>query len=130
MEEISRAKIRIFRKGKCMSLDEQFQAFWVSYPRRVGKGTARTVFSKAIKKTTLEDMLKAITEYVANKPDWMDYKHPATWLRSEGWEDQWEPPQPKSPRYGNPEYKPASKPSQTREEYIRAEIERAERSFR
>lgn len=113
-----------------MTKEEQFEALWSSYPRRIAKANARKAFDKAIKKTTLDEMLKAITVYVANKPDWMDYKHCATWLNSEGWLDEYEPPQPKAPRYGNPEYKPASKPSQTREEYIRAEMERAERSFR
>ena len=111
-----------------MTKEEAFETFWKCYPRRVAKGAARTAFAKAIKKTDLETMLKAITEYVAKKPEKIDFKHPATWLNGECWDDEWEPPQPKAPqqivntahlqRY------------QSREEYLAAELVRADRSFR
>ena len=91
--------------------EEQFEAFWRSYPRRVAKGAARKAWDKAIKKTTLENMLKAITEYVAKKPEKIDFKHPATWLNGECWDDEWEPVQARvqrpmfqqSANYGRPE---------------------------
>lgn len=94
-----------------MTKEQQFESFWKSYPRRVAKGAARRAFDKAIKKTTLENMLKAITEYVAKKPEKIDFKHPATWLNSECWEDEWEPAQARvqrpmfaqSANYGRPE---------------------------
>lgn len=94
-----------------MTKEEQFEAFWKSYPRRVAKGAARKAWDKAIKKTTLENMLKAITEYVAKKPEKIDFKHPATWLNGECWDDEWEPVQPRvqrpmfqqSANYGRPE---------------------------
>jgi hypothetical protein len=108
-----------------MTKEEQFEMFWKSFPRRVAKGAARKAFDKAIKKTTLENMLKAITEYVAKKPEKIDFKHPATWLNGECWDDEWEPDQPKvsaslttAARY------------QSREEYLAAELRRSERSFR
>jgi len=82
-----------------MTKDEQFAAFWRSYPRRISKGNARKAFDKAIKKTTLENMLKAITEYVARKPEKIDFKHPATWLNGECWDDEWEPTQAKAPTF-------------------------------
>lgn len=85
-----------------MTREEQFESFWKSYPRRVAKGAARKAFDKAIKKTTLESMLKAITEYVAKKPEKIDFKHPATWLNGECWDDEWEPSQARvqRPTYG------------------------------
>ncbi|RVQ21808.1 hypothetical protein [Sinorhizobium meliloti] len=85
-----------------MTKEQQFEAFWKSYPRRVAKGAARKAFDKAIKKTTLESMLKAITEYVAKKPEKIDFKHPATWLNGECWDDEWEPAQARvqRPTYG------------------------------
>lgn len=94
-----------------MTKGEQFESFWKSYPRRVAKGAARKAFDKAIKKTTLESMLKAITEYVAKKPEKIDFKHPATWLNGECWDDEWEPVQARvqrpmfqqSANYGRPE---------------------------
>lgn len=67
-----------------------FDQFWNSYPRRVAKGHARTAFEKAIRKTTLEIMLVAIGEYIRFKPERIDFKHPATWLNSEGWCDEWQ----------------------------------------
>lgn len=94
-----------------MTKEEQFEAFWKSYPRRVAKGAARKAWDKAIKKTTLENMLKAIPEYVAKKPEKIDFKHPATWLNGECWDDEWEPVQARvqrpsfvqSANYGRPE---------------------------
>ena len=94
-----------------MTKEDQFESFWKSYPRRVAKGAARKAWDKAIKKTTLENMLKAITEYVAKKPEKIDFKHPATWLNGECWDDEWEPVQARvqrpmfqqSANYGRPE---------------------------
>lgn len=76
-----------------MTKEDQFNIFWSSYPNRKGKTDARKAFDKAIKQTTLEIMLKAITEYVAKKPEWQGFKHPATWLRAGSWDDEWEPAQ-------------------------------------
>jgi len=111
-----------------MTRQEQFNAFWASYPNKKGKLDAEKAFEKAIKLTTLEVMLEAIAKYVACKPDWQAYKHPGPWLRGGHWCDEWEPPQPKAPqqivntahlqRY------------QSREEYLAAELVRADRSFR
>lgn len=106
------------------SRQSKFEIFWASYPRRLSKGKAREAFDKAIKKTTIDIMLKAITEYVAKKPDKIDYKYPATWLNGECWDDEWEPQQPKAPSFPSRAQK-----FQSREDYLRAEIERAERSF-
>jgi hypothetical protein len=113
-----------------MTKDEQFNIFWQSYPRRIAKGNALKAFDKAIKQTTLEVMLDAITKYVANKPDYQDYAHPASWLNGQRWHDEWEPQQPKVSKYATPQYQPVSKPNQSREDYLRAEMERAERSWR
>jgi hypothetical protein len=107
-----------------MTKEEQFSVFWNSYPHKMGKGDARKAFDVAIKKTTLDKMLAAITKYVAHKPDWQAYKYPGPWLRSERWDDEWEPQQPKAPSFPSRAQK-----FQTRDEYLRAELDRAERSF-
>lgn len=67
----------------------EFDAFWAAYPRRVAKGHARAAFDKAIRKTTLEKMLSAIADYIRFKPERIDFKHPATWLNGECWDDEW-----------------------------------------
>jgi hypothetical protein len=74
-----------------MTREDQFEAFWKAYPRRVAKGHARTAFDKAIRKTTLETMLAAIGDYILCKPERIDFKHPATWLNGECWSDEWKP---------------------------------------
>lgn len=102
-----------------MTKEEQFESFWKSYPRRVAKGAARSAFVKAVKKTTLEAMLKAITEYVAMKPEKIDYKHPATWLNGECWDDEWEPAQSKAPAL-----KTSADRFQSREEYIAYHVQK------
>jgi len=107
-------------------MTDQFSIFWASYPRRIAKGAARKAFDKAIKKTTLEVMLNAITVYVAMKPEKIDYKHPATWLNCECWDDEWEPPQA---RVQAGQITSVASRFQSRDEYLRAEIARAERSF-
>lgn len=73
-----------------MTLEDQFNTFWRTYPRRISKGTARTAFAKAIRKTTLETILAAIEDYKRFKPERIDYKHPATWLNGECWDDEWQ----------------------------------------
>lgn len=102
-----------------MTKEEQFEAFWRSYPRRVAKGAARSAFVKAIKKTTLEAMLEAVTKYVAMKPEKIDYKHPATWLNGECWDDEWEPAQSKAPAL-----KTSADRFQSREEYIAYHVQK------
>ena len=71
-------------------MSDDFDTFWSAYPRRISKGTARTAFAKAIRKTTLEAMLAAIEDYKRFKPERIDFKHPATWLNGECWSDEWE----------------------------------------
>lgn len=72
-----------------MTHEDDFSLFWRAYPRRISKGAARDAFTKAIRKTTLETMLAAITDYIRFKPERIDFKHPATWLNQECWDDEW-----------------------------------------
>lgn len=69
-----------------------FDDFWRAYPRRVAKGAARKAFDKAIKKTDIETILKAVEAYKVCKPDYQDWAHPSTWLNQERWEDEWDMP--------------------------------------
>ncbi len=100
-----------------MTKEEQFNTFWAAYPRRISKGAARTAFDKALKKTTPETMLAAIKAYVSHKPEKIDFKHPATWLNQECWDDEWSA----KPLFGSA--------PMGRKEYLEAELRRAERSW-
>lgn len=84
-----------------MTREEQFDAFWAAYPRRVAKGHARKAFDKAIRRTTLDTILAAITDYIRFKPERIDFKHPATWLNGECWEDEWRSVPTTRPMTGN-----------------------------
>ena len=113
---------------KPKNVDEQFSAFWSAYPNKKGKEDAMKAFKAAIRKTTLEVMLDGITRYVANKPDWQAYKHPGPWLRGGHYLDEWEPPQPKAPQQTITTTHLSR--FRSREEFLAAERERSERSFR
>lgn len=101
-----------------MTKDDKFETFWKSYPNKKGKADAKKAFEKAIKQAPIEVMLKAIADYIAHKPDWQGYKHPATWLRAGCWDDEWDH-KPSMP-FGR---------VQSREEYLAAEMRRSQRSF-
>lgn len=71
-----------------------FQAFWQAYPRRIGKGAARTAFKKALKFASTNDIIKGATEFAAHCEEMGTEKqyipHPSTWLNGERWEDDLE----------------------------------------
>lgn len=96
-----------------MKIDEQFEIFWGSYPRKVAKANAKKAFAKSIKLTSLEHMLDGITKYVANKPSYCDFCHPATWLNGGRYDDEYEIHQPKVS---------ATRPSETVDQHRRREI--------
>lgn len=106
------------------SVAKLFEIFWSSYPNKKARADAEKAFAKAIKQADIEALLKGITNYVANKPEWQAYKYPGPWLRSQCWLDEWEPQQASVKRFPT-----TAARHQTREEYLAAELRRAERSF-
>ena len=72
--------------------DGEFDRFWSLYPRKVGKGQARTAWGTAIRrKASVADILQGLRR--ANQR-WADdgtegqfIPHPATWLNGERWAD-------------------------------------------
>lgn len=69
-----------------------FDEFWKAYPRKEGKGQARTAWKSACKKTTPPVLISAAIEY----RQWLErqqkspqfYAMPATWLNGERWLDE------------------------------------------
>ena len=79
---------------------DHFAEFWAVVPKKVGKGAARAAFKAAVKKAKPSEIIEGMARY-AQSVDGRDpqfTKHPATWLRSEGWDDEL----PESPTYGDP----------------------------
>jgi hypothetical protein len=69
-----------------------FQAFWQSYPRKVGKLAAEKAYEKARKRgVTQQQLLDGIAAYVQHKPAYADFCHPATWLNQGRWDDEYAP---------------------------------------
>lgn len=84
-----------------MTQDEQFEAFWKLYPRRVGKLDARKAWNRLkVTAATFAQMTEALG-WQTNSRDWTRdggqfVPYPATWLRQGRWMD--EAPTPPSPR--------------------------------
>lgn len=76
-----------------------FQSFWSAYPRRIGKGAARTAFAKACKYEDANVIIQGAMDYSAyctNAGTEMQYiPHASTWLNQERWEDELETEMPK-----------------------------------
>lgn len=70
--------------------DENFCAFWQSYPRRVAKGHARRAWRKAVKAKPGPDLVIHATRFanLVRDIDPQFIPHPSTWLNGERWEDQ------------------------------------------
>lgn len=82
-------RIKILENLDAQADSDEFAHFWDKYPRKVGKATARKAFVKACKKVSFDQIMDGLAKYQREKPDKIDWKHPATWLNSEGWEDNW-----------------------------------------
>lgn len=74
---------------------DPLDAFWAIYPRRVGKGAARTALRAAHKKADPQLILDALTERVlwwkSSRTAKGMIPYPATWLNRESWADEIEP---------------------------------------
>jgi len=72
----------------------EFESFWQSYPRRIGKGSARTAFTRAIKLAPVDEIIAAAKEYAAHCDatgvEKQFIPHASTWLNGERWDDDLE----------------------------------------
>jgi DNA-binding transcriptional regulator YhcF (GntR family) len=68
-----------------------FLAFWQAYPRRIGKGAARTAFARSLGFADGNKIVQAAIAYAAHcteaKIEQKFIPHPTTWLNAERWED-------------------------------------------
>jgi hypothetical protein len=79
----------IKENNKQQSSDFEFELFWKTYPRRIGKGSAKSAFEKATTKTDAATILQATQDYANSNalPDLQFIPHPSTWLNQERWND-------------------------------------------
>lgn len=69
--------------------DAQFEEFWETYPKKVGKGQAAKAYRAALKKTDSDIVLAGLRSHL---PIWVTTErqfipNPATWLNGERWSD-------------------------------------------
>ena len=75
-----------------------FDEFWEAYPKKAGKGAARTAFAKAAMKIDLPSLLLHVERYKTFRAVREGYVcNPATWLNQERWGDE-DAPDPKRER--------------------------------
>lgn len=69
---------------------KEFDSFWISYPRKIGKEAAKKAFTKALTKTEAGKIMDGVEQLriqVAGK-DQQFTPHPATWLNAGRWDDE------------------------------------------
>lgn len=77
-------------KDKNNKEDEDFEIFWNKYDNKKSKSKALASFKTALKKESFEKIMAGLENYIKNrKPDKMFWKHPASWLNSECWNDEY-----------------------------------------
>jgi hypothetical protein len=66
-----------------------FETWWREYPHKVAKRAALKAYTAAIKRgASPADLIGGVRRYIATKPSWQAYCHPATWLNGDRHEDQ------------------------------------------
>lgn len=66
-----------------------FEGFWAAYPRREGKGDALKAWRAATQVAAPETIIAGAHRYAEDPNRDPAYtKHPGTWLRARGWEDE------------------------------------------
>lgn len=71
-------------------LENDFERFWNSYPRKVGKPYARQVFMKKVKHNDMPSLLEGLERYKSSK-QWKDSQYipnPSTFINQERWKDE------------------------------------------
>jgi len=77
------------KENQDISTQNQFEEFWLLYPRRTSKGSAKIAYAKALKKIDHDNLMGAVLRYVSdpNLPEPQFIPHPSTWLNQERWLD-------------------------------------------
>lgn len=75
------------------SAEGGFDAFWVLYPKKVGKAEARKAWARAHPTPELEARMRATLEWQVRSPRWLEeggryVPNPATWLNQGRWDDE------------------------------------------
>lgn len=74
---------------KEISIQDNFELFWKMYPRKTGKGLAKTAYLKAIQKIDYQKLWLSCKNYAEDPhlPEPQFIPHASTWLNQERWLD-------------------------------------------
>lgn len=78
------------KKVKKDTHQKEFDEFWLSYPRKIGKEPARKAYLKALKSTDHQTIMDGLESYKKNKPEYADWAHASTWLNAARWNDEYD----------------------------------------
>lgn len=87
------------RKPQPQDIEAEFAAWWAAYPLKVGKAAAIKSYLRARREASAEELRDGLVRYIASKPEWQCYCHPATWLNQQRWLDE-PPAEPTKPANG------------------------------
>lgn len=81
--------------------EDRFNRFWMAYPRKSGKGSAKKSWRRIAPDEALFQKIMAALEAAKQCKDWKKEQgqyipYPATWLNQERWEDDYGAPQVQS----------------------------------
>ena len=71
-----------------MSVQDDFEAWWVAFPRKIGKLAAQKAYVKARRRASASELLHGIGRYLQAKPSYADFCHPKTFLSQGRWLDE------------------------------------------
>lgn len=67
---------------------DEFETWWLAYPKKVSKGRARKDFLRARKKASLQELIDGAVRLGKLGREWQYLPYPSTWLNDEAWADQ------------------------------------------
>tara|TARA_B100001248_G_scaffold247019_1_gene218112 strand:- start:8920 stop:9594 length:675 start_codon:yes stop_codon:yes gene_type:complete len=75
--------------------EKNFDKFWTTYPRKIGKAAAKQSFFTALQKTNADKIIKGARDFgnSMQNQEKQFIPHPRTWLRQKRWEDKIEIPE-------------------------------------
>lgn len=92
--DISQVNRTKYISPSSVNITDPFEVLWSVYPRRIGKGAARTAFAKAKRHTNPLEIIDAAHRYASFCQEQGKEKrfipHLSTWLNQERWEDDLE----------------------------------------
>ena len=103
LKQIRLDKIRedktILDNNKTVKKDEQFELFWNTYNKKVGRPICEKKWSK-LSQADKEKIFDHLRKYIPSTPDQQYRKNPSTYLNQECWNDEViQKPQPKPAGY-------------------------------